>query len=113
MPKFLNDLFKRFPKNFCISSKKFHLSPKISDDLFLVIDLFHVLNALFFVGEPKSLLLEKFTMLPLLFLPPRGQTPLPTSMGGHGGFAPSGSATEYSIHAVSGAPLSSGLQEAL
>jgi len=32
---------------------------------------------------PKSLLFDIFTVLPLLFLTPKGgQTPLPTSMGG-------------------------------
>src|SRR6218665_1618932 len=89
---------------------KLNLSPKISDDLFLVIDLFHVLISYFSVvgaksvadidtgGGPKSLHFDKFTMLSLLFLPPRGgQTPLPTSMGGHGRICPRphGSATEY------------------
>src|SRR6218665_1048918 len=60
---------------------------------FLVIDFFNVFTWYFSVGGPirsrqryggpKSLLLGKFTMLSLLFLPPRGaQTPLPTSMGG-------------------------------
>src|SRR6218665_525511 len=48
------------------------------------------------MGGPKSsLLLGKFTMLSLLFLPPReGQTPFPTSMGGHGRIFPPGSATD-------------------
>src|SRR6218665_2217173 len=62
---------------------KLNLSPKISDDLFLVIDLFHILISYFSVvgaksvadidtgGGPKSLHFDKFAMLSLLFLPPR------------------------------------------
>src|SRR6218665_996505 len=43
---------------------------------------------------PKSLLLKKITILPLLFLSQRGgQTPLPISMGGHGRICPPGFAT--------------------
>src|SRR6218665_3243404 len=52
LPKFLNDLFLGVSrKNFSIFPKNFHLSPKISDDLFLVIDLlFNVFNVVFSVG---------------------------------------------------------------
>ena len=48
-PKFFNDLFRRFPKNFPIPPKC-RLSPKIYDDLFLVNDLFRVLMSYFSVG---------------------------------------------------------------
>src|SRR6218665_4157060 len=102
LPKFLNDLFLGVSrKNFIIFPQNFHLSPKISDDLFLVIDLlFNVFNVVFSVGEAKSvadidtggpisLLFDIFTMLSLLFLSIEGgQTPLPTSMGGHGRICP-------------------------
>src|SRR6218665_1135686 len=70
--------FRHFPQKFHL-----HVSPKISDDLFLVIDLFRVLICYFSVGGtksvadidtggPKSLHFHKFTMLSLLFLLPRG-----------------------------------------
>src|SRR6218665_2282109 len=59
------------------------LSPKISDDLFFSHRLFSCFNMLVFrkggqirsphrLGGPKSLHLHKFTILPLLLLPPRG-----------------------------------------
>src|SRR6218665_3042913 len=45
-------------------------------------------------GGPNSLIFNKITILPLLFLSRRGgQTPLPISMGGHGRICPPGSAT--------------------
>jgi len=84
LPKFFNDVFLGVSrKNFNIFPKNCHLSPKISDDLFLVIDLFYCFNVVFFrrgaksvanvdKGGPKSLLFHKYTMLPLRFLPPRG-----------------------------------------
>src|SRR6218665_78685 len=74
--------------------------PKFSDYFFLVIDLFHVLVWSFSIaggqvrsrhryGGPHSLLFNKITILPLLFLSRRGgQTPLPISMGGHGRICP-------------------------
>src|SRR6218665_3508086 len=37
---FERPFFRRFPKKFCHSPKNCHLSPKISDDLLLVVDLF-------------------------------------------------------------------------
>jgi len=40
---FERPFFRRFQKNFNISPKNVHLSPKISYDFFLVIDLFNVL----------------------------------------------------------------------
>ena len=86
----MSDFFRRSLKKFCIFPQKFHLSAKISDDLVLVIDLFSCFNVVFFrtgaksiadsdTEGPKSLLLGKFTMLSLLFLPP---------MGAMAGFAP-------------------------
>src|SRR6218665_271734 len=75
--------FWSFPKKFLhFPPKKFHLSPKISDDLFLVIviNLSRVLDMVFFQragqirsrhqygGGAKSLLSNTITILPLLFL---------------------------------------------
>src|SRR6218665_1711409 len=73
--------------------------PKFLITIFLVIDFFNVFTRYFSVGgqirnrqrygEPNLLLLGKFTMLSLLFLPPRGR---PNSIanfdGGMAGFAP-------------------------
>src|SRR6218665_2966897 len=91
LPKFLNDVFLGLSRqNFSISPKNCHLSPKIS------YDFFHVLLWYFFVGRaksvavidmggPKSLLYDKFTMLSLLFQPPRGaKLHCQLRMGGHG-----------------------------
>src|SRR6218665_2532175 len=44
-------------------------------------------------GGPKSLLLAKFTMLSLLFLPRRGANSIANFDGGHGRICPPGSAT--------------------
>ena len=82
MPKFLNDLSLGVSlENFCISPQKCHMSPKVSDDLFLVVDIF-MFYVIFFCGGgqirsqhrygAKSLLFNKITMLPSLFLPQRG-----------------------------------------
>jgi len=84
-----------------LSRKKFHHFPKnISDDLFLVIDLFNVLVWYFFRsgaksiadvnrGGAKSLLFNKFTVLSLRFLPPRGgKLHWQLRLGGHGRICP-------------------------
>src|SRR6218665_2025505 len=84
MSSVIAEIFERpflgvFRKKIQHFPKKFHLSPKISDDIFCF-------NVLFFRrgvksvadidtgGEAKSLHFDKFTMLSLglLFLPPRG-----------------------------------------
>jgi len=107
--KFLNDLFLGISrKNFCIPHKIPHLSPKISDDFFLVINLFRVLYGIFpyiggaksvadiATGGPNSLLFHKITILPLLFLSRRGAKLHCQFQWGRAmaGFAPPGSATE-------------------
>ena len=85
--------FQHFPPNLC------HLSPKISDDLFLVIDHFSCFNVIFFRRGAKSVAhIEtgaKILTFPqihnaivTLSAPEGGQTPLPTSMGGHGRICP-------------------------
>ena len=87
-------------KNFCIPQKIPHVSPKFSDDFFFNHRPFRVLLYGIFpwggksvadiaTGGPKSLLFNKITILPLLFLSQRGgQTPFPISMGGHGRICP-------------------------
>ena len=90
---FLTTFFRHFPKKFQHILRKFHLSPKISDDFFLVIDQFRVLICWFSVGGPnsvahinqegqKSLNSHKFTILSLLFLPPRGPNSIANFEGG-------------------------------
>src|SRR6218665_3345015 len=58
-----NDLFRHFPEKFSISQKHFRLSPKFSDDLFLVIDLLILQMLRFSAGGPKTLNFAKFTLL--------------------------------------------------
>src|SRR6218665_2000552 len=53
LPTFLTTFYRRFPKKFQYFRKKFHLSPKISDDLFLVIAHFRVLICWFSIGGPN------------------------------------------------------------
>jgi len=71
---FVWPFLRHFPKNFWHFPKTFHLSPKISWWLFLVINLFRPVSH---KGVKEG-----------------GQTPLPASMWGHGRIsAPPGSAT--------------------
>src|SRR6218665_2892116 len=75
---FERSLFRRFPKKFQHFPKKFHLSLKISNDLFSCFNVVFVRGGAKFVADidtgegPKSLHFDKFTMLSLLFLPPKG-----------------------------------------
>src|SRR6218665_1049266 len=80
---------RSFPKNFCISPQEFHLSPKISDDLFLVIHLSRVLYMVFFHRGAKSAAdidtgakILTFQQNHNTSIALSGQTPLPISMGG-------------------------------
>ena len=80
---FERPFFRRFLTKFQHFPQKFHLSPKISDDPFQSSAIF-CFNMLFFrrggqicsphrLGGTKFLNLHKFTILSLLFLPPRGE----------------------------------------
>ena len=86
--------FRRFPKKFQHYRKKFHLSLKISDDLFFSHRLFFVFcfNMLVFRRGAKSVAhidqgakILKFTQIHISIItvsaPEGGQTPLPTSIG--------------------------------
>src|SRR6218665_839889 len=100
LKKFSNDLFLGIsPKISPLPPKIPSISSKFLMTFFLVIDLFCVLYMIcFHRGGANSLLFNKITILPLLFLSRRGgQTPLPISMGGAmAGFAPPpGSATDH------------------
>src|SRR6218665_67474 len=84
---FQRPFFRHFPKKFLHSQKIPHVSPKISDDFFFSHRPFSCLIWYFSVTYiatrgPKSLLLNKITILPMPFLSQGGQTPLPISMGG-------------------------------
>src|SRR6218665_3687644 len=106
---FQRPFFRSFPKNFSIyfPTKIPSISSKFLMTFFLVIDLFCVLYMVFFHrgaksaadidrGGPNSLLFNKITILPLLFLSRRGVPNLHSQFRGGGpmaGFAPPGSAT--------------------
>ena len=68
LQKSFNDFFRRFPPKISAYPPKFHISPKISDDLFSI-------------GGGNHF--AKFIYCHYSFFPRgRGQAPLPTSMGG-------------------------------
>src|SRR6218665_3089499 len=87
-------------KNFSISPKSVHLSLKISDDLFLVIDLFNVFQCGIFHRGAKSVadigmagqnpyFSTYSQFISLLFLPPRGaKLHCQLRWGGHGRICP-------------------------
>src|SRR6218665_3670601 len=102
---FTTFFFRRFPKNVSISRKNFIYLPKfLTTFIFLVINYFRVLIYWFSVGGPnpspisirgKSLNLHKFTILPLLFLPPWGE---PNSIANFDGRAMAGFALPWIRH---------------
>src|SRR6218665_1322746 len=98
--------FRRFPNKCLHFPKNSIYLPKFSDDLFLVIHLFRVLVWSFSIwggqirsrhrryGGSNSLLFNKITILPLLFLSRRGgKLHCQFRWGAMAGFAPPGSAT--------------------
>src|SRR6218665_841253 len=94
LPKFFTTFFRRFPKKIQhFLPKNCRLSLKISDDLsFFVINLFHVLVWSFSEGGPNPGQNPYFSTNSQCYhysLCSRGgQTPLPTSMEGHGRICP-------------------------
>jgi len=106
VPKFFNDFFRSFPRKFLHFPQKFHLSPKISDDLFLSSTFFVFYIWYFSIGWAKSAadfdtggaklltFQQNHNTSIALSVPQGGQTPLRISMkGGHGRICSPGSAT--------------------
>ena len=98
MPKFFHDLFLSVSrKNFSISRKNFIYLPKFLTTFFSFSffshRLFSCFNILVF-GSIRGAKIIKFTQIHnstiTVSAPEGGQTPLPTSMGGHGRICPGG-----------------------